>query len=299
MYLGEIPKNLVVIGGGYIGLELGTVYAKLGSKVHIVEMMEQILPGFDKNVADVLQKNLENLNVEIYLNSKADKIDGNKVIINSKEKGKISVDADKILVAIGRKPNIKNLGLDKTKIELDNKGFIKVDKYLRTNKKNIYAIGDVSTGPMLAHKASYQGKFVAEVITGNKSSYENVVVPAVIFTDPEIAIVGLSEQEAQGKGLKVKIGRFPFRASSRAITKNTTQGFVKIIANEKDNKILGVEIIGNEVSDLISEASLAIKMNSTLEDLASTIHPHPTLSESLMEAAEATVGKAIHILNPK
>jgi len=299
LYLKEIPKDLVVIGGGYIGLELGTVYAKLGSKVSIVEMTEQILPGFDESAISILQKNLEKLNVGIYVNAKADKMEDSKVAINSKEKGKVLLGADKVLVAVGRVPNTKNIGLEKTKVRLDDKGFIKVDKSLRTDEKNIYAIGDVSIGPMLAHKASSQGKFVAELIAGkNKSNYENLVVPAVVFTEPEIATVGLTEQETQKNGIKTKIGKFPFRASSRAMTKNNTEGFVKIIANE-NNKMLGVEIIGNDVSDLISEAALAIKMDATLEDLAYTIHPHPTLSESLMEAAEATMGKAIHILNPK
>jgi len=297
--LKEIPKNLVVIGGGYIGLELGTVYARLGSKVCIVEMTEQILPGFDKSVVSILQKNLERLNVDVYVNAKADKIENNKVVINSKEKGKVLLDASKVLVAVGRYPNTKNLGLENTKVKLDKKGFIEVDKNLKTDDGNIYAIGDVSIGPMLAHKASSQGKFVAEAIAGNKDKYENVVVPAVIFTDPEIATVGLNEREAKNKGIKTKMGKFPFSLSSRAMTKNETEGFVKVIANEKNSKIIGVQIIGSDASDLTSEASLAIKMGATLDDVALTIHPHPTLSESLMEAAEATMGKAIHILNPK
>jgi dihydrolipoamide dehydrogenase len=295
--LKEIPEKLVVIGGGYIGLELGTVYAKLGSKVHIVEMTDQILPGFDKSIINILYKNFEKINTEIHLNAKADKIEGGKVIVNSKEKGKISLDFDKVLVAVGRKPNIKNLGLENTKVKVDVKGFISVDKYLKTGDGNIYAIGDVSTGLMLAHKASRQGKLVAEIISGKKESYENVVVPAVVFTDPEIATVGLSEDEAEDRGIKVKIGKFPFSVSSRAMTRNETGGFTKIIADEKNNRILGVQVIGGEASDLISEAALAIKMKATLDDLASTIHPHPTLSESLMEAAEATMGRAIHILN--
>ena len=297
--LEEIPKNLVVIGGGYVGLELGTVYAQLGSKVYVVEMEKQILPGFDKSIVNVLQKNLEKLGIEVYNNSKAEKIENNKVVIKSKKDGEKLLDADKILVAVGRRPNTKNLGLENTKVKLDKGDFIMVDNNLRTNNKNIYAIGDVSTGPMLAHKASRQGKFVAEVIAGNKDSYENIVVPAVIFTDPEIATVGFSEKEAKDKGIEIKIGKFPFSVSSRAMTRNKTEGFVKVIANKKNGKILGVQIIGSEASNLISEAALAIKMNATLDDLALTIHPHPTLSESLMEAAEATMGKAIHILNPK
>ena len=297
--LDKIPKNLVVIGGGYIGLELGTVYAKLGSKVSVIEMEGQILPGFDKEIVNVLQKNLEKLGIGIYINSRASRFENGKVTIDSKDKGNFAIDADNLLVAVGRIPVTDNIGLENTKVKLDGKGFIKADKNLRTNDGDIYAIGDVSIGPMLAHKASYQGKFVAEAIAGNKDSYENIVVPAVIFTDPEIATVGMDEKEAKDKGIRIKTGKFPFSVSSRAMTRNATEGFVKVIADEKSNKILGVQIVGSEASDLISEAALAIKMNATLDDLALTIHPHPTLSESLMEAAEATMGKAIHILNPK
>ena len=170
---------------------------------------------------------------------------------------------------------------------------------MRSADKNIYAIGDVSEGPMLAHKASAQGKFVAEIIAGKKVKYEHLIVPAVIFTDPEIATVGMPENEAVAKGIKVKAGRFPFSVLGRAMTKNETEGFVNIIANEENDKVIGVEIIGSDASDLISEAALAIRLGATLEDVASTIHPHPTLSESLMEAAEATMGKAVHIFNPK
>ncbi len=295
----KIPKNLEVVGGGYIGLELGTVYAKLGSKVNVIEMTGQILPGFDKEIVDVLQRNLEKLGIGIYLNSRAIRFENGKVTIESKDKGNIVIDADNLLVAVGRIPATNSIGLENTKVNLDDKGFIKVDKNLKTNDTDIYAIGDVSTGPMLAHKASSQGKFVAEAIAGNKDAYENIVVPAVIFTDPEIATVGMDEKEAKDKGIRIKIGKFPFRVSSRAMTRNATEGFVKVIADEKNNKILGVQIVGSEASDLISEAALAIKMNATLDDVALTIHPHPTLSESLMEAAEATMGKAIHILNPK
>ena len=299
LYLDKIPKNLVVIGGGYIGLELGTVYAKLGSKVSIVEMEQQILPGFDRDIVEVLEKNLEKLGVKIYTSSKIEKFENGKAIVDSSGKGRISLDADNLLVAVGRYPNTKSLGLENTKAKLDKNGFIGVDDNLMTGDEGIYAIGDVSTGPMLAHKASRQGKFVAEVIAGDKISYKNVVVPAVIFTDPEIATVGLSEQEARDKGIKTTIGKFPFSNSSRAMTKNQTQGFVKVIADKKDKRVIGVQIVGSDASDLISEAALAIKMGATLEDIALTIHPHPTLSESLMEAAEATMGKAIHILNPK
>ncbi|MEK6949028.1 MAG: dihydrolipoyl dehydrogenase [Nanoarchaeota archaeon] len=297
--LEKIPENLVVVGGGYIGLELGTVYAKLGTKVFVVEMADQLLPGFDKSIVMVLERNLNDMGVEIYLNAKAEKFDNGKVIVDSKEKGKVSLDADNVLVAVGRAPIAKELKLENTKVKLDEKGFVKVDKSLMTTDKNIYAIGDVSEGPMLAHKASAQGKFVAELIAGEKVHYDRMIVPSVIFTDPEIAAVGLSEKEADEEGIKVKTGKYPFSASGRAMTKNKTEGFVKVIANSKDDKIIGVEIVGSDASDLISEAALAIRLGATLEDVALTIHPHPTLSEGLMEAAEAAMGKAIHIFNVK
>lgn len=296
--LGRIPDKLVVIGGGYIGLELGIVYAKLGSKVSVVEMTDQLLPGFDKSIVAVLERNLGKMNIEIYLNAKANGFEDGKVIIDSKEKGTVSLEADNVLVAVGRVSIAKELRLENTKVKLDEKGFVKVDKKLMSSDKNIYAIGDVSEGPMLAHKASAQGKFVAELLAGKKAKYEHFLVPAVIFTDPEIAIVGMSENEASSKGIKVKSGRFPFSALGRAMTKNETEGFVKIISNEENEKVIGVEIIGSDASDLISEAALAIRLGATLEDVASTIHPHPTLSESLMEAAEAAMGKAVHVFNP-
>lgn len=298
LYLGELPESLAVIGGGYIGLELGTVYAKLGSKVSVIEMTDQILPGFDKAIVNVIQKKLEKLNVGIYLNTKAQKFENSKIIASSPE-GSISVEAEKVLVAIGRSPNTRELGLENTKVKLEPNGTIKTDNNLMTGDRNIYAIGDVSQGPMLAHKASFQGKLVAEIISGHRETYEDSVVPSVIFTDPEIATVGISEKEAEKLGIKVSVGKFPFSVSSRAMTKSETEGFVKVIADKKDGRIVGIEIVGADASDLISEASLAIKMKATLEDLSLTIHPHPTLSESLMEAAEATMGKAIHILNPK
>ena len=297
--LEKIPGKLVVIGGGYIGLELGIVYAKLGSKVSVVETTGQLLPGFDASIVAVLERNIRKIGIDVYLNSKANGFDGGKVSVDSKEKGAVSLEADNVLVAVGRVPIAKELGIENTKVKLDEKGFIKVDKKLMSSDKNIYAIGDVSEGPMLAHKASAQGKFVAEVVAGKKIKYEQLLVPFVIFTDPEIATVGISESEAASKGIKVKSGRFPFSALGRAMTKNETGGFVKIIANEEDEKVIGVEIIGSDASDLISEAALAIKLGATLEDVASTIHPHPTLSESLMEAAEATMGKAVHIFNAK
>jgi len=297
LYLDKIPGKLAVIGGGYIGLELGTVYAKLGSKVSIIEMTSQLLPGTEKDIVDIIHRNLKKLDADIYLNSTAKSYKNDRVKMLS-ETGDIEIKADIVLVAVGRYPNTKTLGLEKTNVQTNEKGFIKVDNFLKTTDENIYAIGDCGIGPMLAHKASFQGKYVAEVLAGHSESYKDVVVPSVIFTDPEIATVGLSENQAKEKGIQPKIGKFPFRVSSRAMTKDAIEGFVKIIADSK-NIIIGVQIVGSDASDLISEAALAIKMNATLDDLALTIHPHPTLSESLMEAAEVTMGKAIHIFNPK
>jgi len=299
LYLAAIPKHLVVIGAGYIGLELGTVYAKLGSHVHIVEVAPQVLPLAEKEVGDVVHRKLEKMGVDIYLNAKAEKYENGKVIVASKDKGRIELEAEHVLVAVGRQPNTKNLGLENTGVKTDEKGFIVVDKNLRSTQDNIYAIGDISSGPMLAHKASYQGKLVAEIVAGSGSEYRDSLVPSVIFTDPEIAYVGTMESEAKEKGIAVKVGKFPFKASSRAMTRNDTDGFVKIIADKKTNQVIGVQIVGSEASDLISEAALAIKMKTTVEEMALTIHPHPTLSESMMEAAEAAMGKAIHIMNPK
>jgi dihydrolipoamide dehydrogenase len=297
--LKKVPNCLVVIGGGYIGLELGTVYAKLGSKVHIVEMMDQILPGSDIDIVDVIKRNLDTIGIEVHTNSKASTYKNGILKIETKDGKGIQIKTDKVLVAVGRSPATDNLGIENTKIKLDEKGFIQVDENLMTHEKGIYAIGDVSVGPMLAHKASKQGKIVAEIICGLNVSHEDLIVPAVIFTDPEIATVGMDEKESRGKGFNITVGKFPFRASSRAMTMNQNKGFVKIVAESKSKKILGVQIVASNASDLISEAALAVKMGANLEDLSTTIHPHPTMSESLMEAAEATLGKAIHIYNPK
>ncbi|MBL7056392.1 dihydrolipoyl dehydrogenase [Candidatus Woesearchaeota archaeon] len=298
LYLENIPQNFVVVGGGYIGLELGTVYAKLGSKVTVVEMADQVLPGFEKDTVAVVAKNLKKMNVETFTGAKAESFSENKLGIDSKEKGKVTLDADAILVAVGRTPNTHNLKLENTKVQLNEKGFVKVNDALQTDDEGIYAIGDISVGPMLAHKASHQGKAVAEIISGTRQDCKGIVVPSVIFTDPEIASVGLTEKEAKDQGMNIKIGKFPFTALGKAIANNETEGFVKMIS-EESGKVIGVEIVGHNASDLISEAALAIKKNATVEDISETIHPHPTMSESLMEAAEATMGKAIHILNPK
>jgi dihydrolipoamide dehydrogenase len=298
----EAPEKLVIIGGGYIGLELGTVWAKLGSKVTVIEMMEQLLPGTDLELVRLVERNLKKLGVEIHLKSKAKQLkkgkDGAIVIVDSPE-GELTLEAEKILVSVGRRPNTDGLEPPQGRIALNEKGFIKIDGQLRTSNPHIYAIGDVAGQPMLAHKASHEGIVAAEICAGHASGPDWQVVPAVIFTDPEIAYCGLNEQQAQAQGYKPLIGKFPFAALGRALTMGEPEGFVKIIADADSKQVLGVQIVGPEASNLISEAALAIELGARLDDLAMTIHPHPTLPEGLMEAAEAALGQVIHILLPK
>jgi len=300
--LREVPEELVVIGGGYIGLELGTVYARLGSRVTVVEMLDQLLPGTDLELVRVVERRLKRLGVKVHLSSKAKGLkrgkDGAKLTLES-PKGELELEAERVLLSVGRRPNTENLGLERAGVELGDGGFIRVDEGLRTSNPDIYAIGDVVGGPMLAHKASHEGLAAAAAAAGKPAGADWLAVPAVIFTDPEIAYVGLSEKQAKEEGYEPMVGRFPFAALGRALTTGETEGFVKIIADKKTQLVLGVEIVGPEASNLISEAALAIELGARLEDIALTIHPHPTLPESLMEAAEAAMGKAIHILSPK
>lgn len=300
--LKEIPEKLVVIGGGYIGLELGTVYAKLGSQVTVVEMMDQLLPGQDIELVRLVARHLKKLGVEVHLNSKAKSVEkgksGAKVIVDTPD-GEHEIQTDKVLLSVGRRPNTDRLHPEEAKVELDEHGFVKVDADLQTSRPNIWAIGDVATQPMLAHKASHEGLVAAAKIAGQPAGADWLTVPAVIFTDPEIATAGLSEAEAKAQGFEVVVGKFPFAALGRAMTTGETDGFVKMIADKTSEVVLGVHIVGPEASNLISEAALAIEMGARLEDVALTIHPHPTLPEGLMEAAEAAMGQAIHIMNPK
>lgn len=299
--LKEIPHKLAIIGGGYIGTEMGTVYGKLGSEVHIVEMQDRLIPTLEKEIVDVVAKKLKGFNVNAHLKSKAlgmEKRDG-KVILKIEEDGKpVEIPCDKILVVVGRRPNSKDMGLDKTKVQLDSKGFITVNERQQTTDPNIFAIGDVVGQPMLAHKASKEGKVAAEVICGKPSAFDNKVIPFVVFNDPEIASVGLTESQAAEKGIDVKVGKFPFAALGRAQTLNQTDGFVKTVIDAKTGVLLGVHAVGPSVSDIISEAALAIEMGATAEDIALTIHPHPTLGEAVMESAEAALGTSVHIFAP-
>lgn len=296
--LEEIPQRLLVIGGGYIGLELGSVFRKLGSNVTIVESLPDPVPSQDKEVIEVLKQRLQELEIKLYLQHRAETLEPGapaRVHLRGPDGEMIPVATDKILVSIGSSPNSHGLGLKEIGVTLDEKGYIKVDPSMRTSVPGIYAIGDVIGGPLLAHKAYREAKVAAEVIAGEPSAFDNVVIPAVVYTDPEISWAGLSEKEAREKGFEVVTGTFPFRASGRALTLNATQGFVKTVADASTKRILGVTIVGNGASEMISEAVLAIEMGAFLDDLAQTIHPHPTLSESLLESVESALGHAIHM----
>lgn len=299
----DIPKTLLIIGGGYIGLEIGTVYAALGSKVSVAEMLPEILSGADTDLAAVLNKHIKNIFETVMVNTKVveTKETGKriKVIFEDKDKNRSEKIFDKVLIAVGRKPNSKNFGLENTKVEIDEKGFIKVDNQMRTAEKNIFAIGDVAGEPMLAHKASHEGRTAAEVIAGHKSVFEPKAIPAVVFTDPEIAWCGLTEKEAKLKNIKVTVAKFPWAASGRAMTIGNTDGLTKLIIDPETERILGVGIAGPGAGDLISEGVLAIEMGANVTDLKLTIHPHPTLSETIMESAEVFFGQSTHIYRPK
>ncbi len=298
----EVPEKLLVVGGGYIGLEMGLVYAGLGSKVTMVEFMPSLLAGVDHDLVNVVVKNCKKRFAHILTDSKVVGVEknGTGYKVEIEHEGKKSSDTyDQVLVAIGRKPNTDDIGLEKVGIKVDDHGLIETDGECRTSVKNIFAIGDVTHGPALAHKASREGKVAAEVIAGHKSAFDNVAVPAVVFTDPEIAWTGLTEREAKEKGIEIKTGRFPLTALGRAKSVGHTEGFVKVIIDPETERILGVGIVGQHASELISEGNLAVEMGATVEDLIVSIHPHPTFSESIMEAAEAAVGDPIHLLPKK
>jgi dihydrolipoamide dehydrogenase len=299
--LAQIPKRMVVVGGGYIGLELGTVYAKLGTKVTVLEALPSLLSGMDPECVAVVARKLKKLGVEVMTNAKAkgweEKKDRAVVTVELQGGQTATLDADVILVTVGRRPNTDGLGLEKIGVKLDPKGFILVDRQQRTNVPGVYAIGDCTPGFMLAHKATKEGEVVAEVIAGHKAEMDARTIPAVVFTDPEIASTGMTEAQAKEAGRKVKVGKFPFAALGRALSVNDPDGFAKIVADAESGEILGVHVVGGSASDLISEAALAIEMGAVLQDVGLTVHPHPTLPESLMEAAKVALGEAVHVIN--
>jgi dihydrolipoamide dehydrogenase len=299
----NIPKKLLVIGGGYIGLELGSVYAALGSKVSVVEMLPTLLPGPDRDLVDILARRIKSRFAKVMTETKvvraAEKADGIEVVFQDKNKKESTESFDNVLVAVGRKPNSEGLGLETTRVKINDKGFIEVDPQRRTADENIFAIGDVAGNPMLAHKAFSEARVAVEAIIGKKTVFEPQAIPAVVYTDPELAWSGLSEADAKAQGLDITVSKFPWAASGRALTLNRTDGLTKIIADTKTKRVLGVGIVGVGAGDLISEGTLAIEMGAVADDLAKTIHPHPTLSETLLETAEGLFSSPTHILRPK
>ncbi|MCC6361237.1 MAG: dihydrolipoyl dehydrogenase [Phycisphaerales bacterium] len=295
--LEKVPKSLLVIGGGYIGLELGQVYAGLGSQVTVMEALDRICAGADPDLARVLEARLKKQFLAILTSVKierAKKVDAGVEITYTRDGKTQSAVFEKILVSVGRQPNTDNLGLQNTKVVVNPRGFIEVDDQRRTADKKIFAIGDVAGDPMLAHKASREGIVAAEVIAGHNVTYDVKAIPAVVYTSPEVAWCGLTEAEAKAKGLEFKVGKFPWGASGRAIAMGRPEGLTKIIADATNRQILGVGIVGEHAGDLIAEAVLAMEMGAEPDDLALTVHPHPSTSETVMEAAESVFGSAIH-----
>ncbi|MUT67360.1 dihydrolipoyl dehydrogenase [Paenibacillus sp. NEAU-GSW1] len=296
--LPEIPKSLIVIGGGYIGIELGQMYSKFGTKVTVIEGGDTILPGFDKDMSSIVAKKLKGTNVDIVTGAMAQGAEqtDNDVTLTYKVGDKEEkVTADYLLVTVGRRPNTDgDLGLELAGVKVGERGLVEVDGQCRTSNPNIFAIGDIIAGPALAHKAMYEGRVAAEAISGLPSVIDYKCVPAVCFSDPECASVGLSEKEAKDKGYETKVGKFPFAINGRAMSLNATEGFVKLVADKNSGLVLGAQIIGNEASNMIAELGLAIEMGATLEDIALTIHAHPTLGEIVLDAAEVALGHPIH-----
>jgi dihydrolipoamide dehydrogenase len=292
--LDDLPKKLLVIGGGYIGLEMGYVYAALGSKVTVVEMLDGLLPGADRDLVAPLHKRLEGLFEKIYLKTKVTKIEetpkGVKAYLDGPEVEDKEPVFDRVLVSIGRRPNSDEIGLDKAGVAVDEKGFVKTDEQRRTNVPHLFAIGDVCGEPMLAHKATYEGKIAVEVILGEKVAVDYRAIPAVVFTDPEVAWCGLTETEAKKQNREVKRMRFPWLASGRAMTLGRTEGLTKLLVDPETERVLGVGVVGAGAGELIAEATLAVEMASSARDVALTIHAHPTLSETIAEAAESFYG---------
>lgn len=301
--LNDVPGTLLVIGGGYIGLELGTVYAALGSRVSVVEMLPGLLPGADRDLVLPLHKRMEKIFDAIMLNTTVSAVKeeahGVRVTFNGPEIKEPEKVFDKVLVSVGRKPNSENLGLNKTRVQINQRGFIQVNKQLETDDPTIYAIGDVVGEPMLAHKASHEARTAIEAIAGHKVAFEPNAIPAVVFTDPEIAWCGLTETQAKNDGRDIKVAKFPWGASGRALTIDRTEGMTKLLIDPESERVLGVGIVGAGAGELIAEGVLAVEMGALAKDVALTIHPHPTLSETVMEAAEVFFGTSTHVYRPK
>lgn len=301
--LEDIPGSLLVVGGGYIGLELGSVYAALGTRVTVVEMLPGLLPGADRDLVLPLHKRLEKLFEGILLNTTVaavkDEGNGIRATLKAQDGNTQEKVFDRVLVSVGRKPNSEIPGLEKTQVEVGPKGFIQANKQLQTDDPSIYAIGDVVGEPMLAHKASHEGRVAVEAIAGHKVGFEPNAIPAVVFTDPEVAWCGLTETQAEKENREIKVAKFPWAASGRAITLDRPEGMTKLLIDPRTERVLGVGIVGAGAGELIAEGVLAIEMAALAKDIALTIHPHPTLSETVMESAEVFFGTSTHIYRPK
>jgi len=300
--LPRVPESLLVVGGGYIGLEMGLVYAGLGSKVSVVEFFPRLLMGADEDLVDIMVRHVSKRLDQVMVDSKVvglQHADGVFTVEIEHDGATTSQRYDQVLVAIGRQPNTDNLGLERAGVQVDDQGIIPTDEECRSSVPHIYAIGDVAPGPMLAHKASREAKVAAEVIAEHYSAFDNRAIPAVVFTDPEIAWTGITERECKEKGLDYRVGKFPLAALGRARTLGRTEGMVKIIVEPEHELVIGVGMVGPHASELIAEGTLALEMGATLEDLMVTIHPHPTLSEAIAEAAEVAAGSPIHINPPR
>jgi dihydrolipoyl dehydrogenase len=300
--LPEVPQKLLVVGGGYIGLELGTVYATLGSQVTVVEMTSGLLAGADRDLVEVLSKRLAQTMKSILLNTKVtrlvDEPAGIRVTFEGAEGKAAEHVFDRVLVSVGRKPNSEIPGLDRTAVQVDARGFIVIDVQRRTNEPSIFAIGDVAGEPMLAHKASHEGRLAVEALMGQNVAFEPRAIPAVVYTDPEVAWCGLTEWQAAKDNRAVTVAKFPWAASGRAISIDRTDGLTKMILDPETNRVLGVGLVGSSAGELIAESVLAIEMGATATDMALTIHPHPTLTETVMESAEVSFGQATHVYRP-
>ena len=297
--LTAVPKRLLIVGGGAIGLEFASMFQKFGSAITVVEMMEQLLPGSDPEVVRVVQRKLEGRGAKVFLRSKVSRLtkkEGEAEVEVETPEGKVTVTADKVLVSVGRKPRTEKMNLQALGVQTDPQGYIVTDKRMQTSAPGVYAIGDVRGPPLLEHKATKEGIVAAECMAGLPSAADWKVIPDAVFCDPEVASVGLTEAKAIEAGLKVKKSRFQFAALGRALSTGDPEGFVKVVSNEEDGAVLGVQIVGPEASNLISEAALAIEMGATVEDIALTIHPHPTLPEAIMEASESAAGHPVHQL---
>ncbi len=294
--LEKVPARLIVVGGGYIGLELGTAFAKMGSAVTVVEFADQVLPHYDRDIAKPVAKSLTDLGVTVHLGAKAKSLskDGKALLVENAQGKELSLAADKVLVTVGRKSRMEGWGASNLYLTMDGP-FIKIDDQCRTSMSDVFAIGDVTGEPMLAHRAIAQGEMVAEVIAGKSRRFDPAAIPAVCFTDPEVVVVGLSPAEAKKQAFDVKIGMFPFMANGRAMTMESDSGFVRVVARTDNHQVLGIQAVGKGVAELSSSFTLAIEMGAVLEDIAGTIHAHPTQSEALQEAALGALGHALHI----